>query len=152
MKKTITLFVAVFAFSIGVLAYYVLKPIKQSSANTAEFQNFRNTLEFNVSNLEVGETASFRAILVKTPGTNCIELFSPADYKKYHGDSLWAATAKLAIEPRLLFLSWWNKEVIVTGKMTRILNSKETSETCGIVTGNIFEISSISDNLPFTKE
>ena len=145
MKKLIVLSVAFFAFSIGVLAIYVFKPIKLSSANTSEFKNLQNTSEFNVSNLMEGETASFRAVLVKYPGTNCIELFNPTDYKKYNGDSLWAATAKFAVEPRTLFLQGWRKEVIVTGKMTFVRNSTDTAKTCGIVTGQIFEIFEIKE-------
>lgn len=146
MKKLIVLSVAVFAFSIGVLAFYVFKPIELSAPNTSEFKNLQNTSEFNVSNLKEGETASFRAVLVKTPGTYCIELFDPTDYKKYNGDSLWAATAKFETEPRTLFLEGWRKEVIVTGKMTFVRNSTDTGETCGLRAGQIFEISSIGNN------
>lgn len=144
MKKPIIILVTIFAFFFGIFSFNLFRPAKKSIENTTGFQNFQNSAEFNVSNLKNGETASFRAVLVKSPGSHCIQLFNPIDYEKYNGDPLWSATAKFAeSDSKFSYFSWWRKEVTVEGKMTSIKNRNDAERDCGIVSGQIFEINKI---------
>ena len=68
------------------------------------------------------------------------------DFEKYNGDGKFAIPSKLVFEPTFVASIYWVdvvKEVVVTGKMMFVKDATGTSETCGIIAGNIFEISEI---------
>jgi hypothetical protein len=95
-----------------------------------------------ISRLENGVLVRFPATLLKRVESNCVELFAQDDFKKYNGDSKHAIISKLVFEPLQLDLRE-SKVAVVTGKMVSVRDANDTSETCGIVTGKIFEITDI---------
>jgi hypothetical protein len=98
-----------------------------------------------ISNLEIDKIVNFYAILVKSVGKNCVELFTENEFKKYNGDGKWSITSKFNDNPRFANFSFGSKPVMVTGRMLLVNDSKDTTKTCGIVKGNIFEISDTTE-------
>lgn len=104
-----------------------------------------NPSGFKISNLEVGKIVKFPAVLAKSYGNTCAEIFTQEEYKKYNGDSKWAVTAKFKNEPSFIESLLTGKNVMITGKMTFVRDSKDTNNTCRIITGHIFEIIEIEE-------
>jgi hypothetical protein len=146
MKKLLLIFLSVFFISfIGILSFGCIK------FQTEAIQISDNNIPVidpsgdDISTLEIGKLVKFPAVLVRSIGSSCVELFIEDEYKKYDGDGKWAITAKFQKEPSFLSRLFGSKTVMVKGKMTIVKDSKDTSNTCGIGTGNIFEIIEISE-------
>jgi len=93
-----------------------------------------------ISQLPDGHTVSFQAVLGRELGKNCVEVFVPSEYKKYSGDAKWAILSRLAIDAPYFTEG---RNVTVTGKMAFIRDSPDSRKTCGIVTGQLFEITKL---------
>jgi len=95
-----------------------------------------------ISRLKIGETVEFPAVIGRLSGNNCLEAFVPDEYEKYNGDGKWSVSSRLGTPVSSSGLSE-GKRVVVVGSMARIKDSEDPVKTCGIVTGNLFEISAI---------
>ncbi|HEX8249513.1 MAG TPA: hypothetical protein VF599_15140, partial [Pyrinomonadaceae bacterium] len=133
-KIVLILFSSVFAFNCT----------KQENRSTGNSQTIQNLAAEQISGLANGITVSFPATLVKQSESNCIELFAQDDFKKYNGDGKHAIFSRFASESRLADLfEGENNSVVVTGKMIFVKDSTDISKTCGITTGQLFEITEI---------
>lgn len=133
---SLTFFLGIFAFNCKNWQEYPPERVKNS-------QSVQNLTGEELSRLDKEVTVRFPAILIKRTGTNCIELFASDDFKKYNGDGKYSIFSRIAAASNLPDTFEEREEVIVTGKMTFIKNIADTSKTCGIVTGKLFEISNI---------
>lgn len=132
------LFLSIFAFNCTKQENHLSETYKDSQA-------VQNLTGDQISQLDNGVTVRFPAMLVKQFGSDCIELFAQDDFKKYNGDGKFAVPSRLALDSNLSDPFEERKNVIVTGKMTFVKDVSDTSETCGIVTGKIFEITKIEN-------
>jgi len=128
---------------LSILAYNYLKSKNRPLESNRNSQPIQNLSGAEISRLNNDVTVRFPATLVKRFGSNCIELFSQDDFKKYEADSKHAISSRFAFEPHLADQFWRTNNVIVTGKMTFLRNVSDTTKTCGIFTGHIFEITEI---------
>lgn len=122
---------------------FALNCIKQKSHLSNNSQTVQNLTGEQISRLDRDVLVRFPATIIKRYGSNCIELFAQDDFKKYDGDGKHAIFSRFAFESSLD--DWFEKSnnAIVSGKMTFVKDVTDTSKTCGIVTGNIFEITEI---------
>jgi hypothetical protein len=96
-----------------------------------------------ISRLDNGKIVRFPATIVINSETDCVEIFAQDDFKKYNGDGKHAIFSRFASEPNSSDWFSRSKKAIVTGKMILIKNAIDTSKTCGIYTGQLFEITEI---------
>ena len=138
MKSAGTL---IFVFFLGVLVFGCAAPRDDLPRVDKKSRPVQSLTGDEISRLETGVEVRLLVTVKKRPGSNnCIELFANDDLK-YEGDSKHAVSARFASEPSLI--DSFERVAIVTGKMTFIKDAADTRETCGIVTGNIFEITEI---------
>ncbi|HSK71670.1 MAG TPA: hypothetical protein VK892_08250 [Pyrinomonadaceae bacterium] len=130
------LFLSIFAFN----CMKQENDLSDTHKNSLTIQNLTGE---EISQLDNGVTVRFPARLVKRYRSNCIELFTPDDFKKYNGDGKYAIYSRFAFEPP--WSDWFKRsnDAIVTGKMKNVKDVADTSKTCGIVTGQIFEITDV---------
>ncbi len=130
------LFLTIFAFNCA-------KQEHRSSENYNNSRTVQNLTGAQISQLDAGVTVRFPATLVKGFGSSCIELFAQDDFKKYDGDGKHSIYSRFAFETN--FYDWFPKsnDAIVTGKMIFVKDAADTSKTCGVVTGHLFEITEI---------
>lgn len=110
-----------------------------------DYRSVQSLTGEEISQLKIDETVRFPAILVKRDKGDCVELFTAKDFSKYNGDSKWAILSRLALNSNLSDSFDEKTEMIVTGKMIFVKGVADTSKTCGILVGNLFEISNIEN-------
>ena len=106
--------------------------------HSLQTQNLTGT---EILKLNSDEMVQFPATLVRR--NSCIELFAQDDFRKFNGDgkfAIWSRFADGSIPNQPLDES---RDAIVTGKMTFVKDVPDTSKTCGIATGYVFEITEI---------
>lgn len=142
-NKVFLVITAVSMFFLSVFVFNYLKSHNRLSESRNNYLPVRNITAEEISRLEYNILVRFPAKLIKRSGSSCIELFTQDNFKKYNGDPKHAIFSRFVFEPRSA--DWFEKssEAMVTGKMTFIKDAADTSSTCGIVTGRIFEITEI---------
>lgn len=142
-NKTLSIELLVLMLFLTFFASDCAKQQNHDSVADKNSQSLQTLDEERISQLQNGVTVRVPAILVKADESNCIKLFTPDEFKKYDGDWKWAVSSRLASDSDLSDSFAQRKEVIVTGKMIFVKDVADTSKSCGIVTGQIFEISDI---------
>ena len=94
-----------------------------------------------ISQTEPNVNIRFEAVVVNSEGRKCIELFTPDEFQKYDGDSKWAISSILGFEPGLFNRLRESGRAMVTGRYVFVRDVHDGP--CGIVTGQLFEISEI---------
>jgi len=138
-----------FRMAAGILILFLT--VFALSCQTTEHRSVRNddsppvqTLAGDeISRLDDDVIVRLTATLVKRYKGNCIELFAQDDFNEYSGDGKYAVPSRLAFAPLSADLSTEGKAVVVTGRMRFVRDAYDSSKTCGIVTGKIFEITAI---------
>lgn len=142
-NKVLLIKIVISILLVSLLPFSYKKQESLSSDTHKNSQTIQNLSGEQISQFDNGITVRFPARLVKRFGSNCIELFAQDDFKKYEGDGKYAIYSRFAFEPSSF--DWFKRknDVIVTGKMTFVRDVTDTSKTCGIITGQIFEITEI---------
>jgi hypothetical protein len=139
-NKILPIIIVILILLLSISTFSCIKQENRSSDTYKNSQTVQNLTGEQISRLDNGVTVRFPARLVRRFGSNCIELFAQDDFKKYEGDRKYAIFSRFAFEPSSFDWFERNNGVIVTGKMTFVRDVKDTSKTCGVVTGQIFEI------------
>lgn len=95
-----------------------------------------------ISRLENGKIVRFPATVIQRGEDSCIELFANDDFNEYGGDGKHAVLSRLA-EGRRFDRLGEHTSGVVTGNMIFVRVAAGDINTCGIVNGNIFEITDI---------
>jgi len=96
-----------------------------------------------IPELKLDKFVRFRAIIRKQTGVpRCTELFRPEDFEKYHGDGKLAIPANTAEGDTLPDKFEQPTEVVVSGELKWVHDS-DPLENCGVITGEVFMITSI---------
>ena len=107
-------------------------------------QQIQNINAIDISRLDNAVMVQFPAVLKKGLEANCIEIFSEDEFKKYDGAGKWSVPSRFAADARSTsFVE--GKKVLVRGKMIFVKDVSDTSKTCGIVTGQLFEITAVQN-------
>lgn len=136
--------IAILLITIILFTFGCWKSQSQLTKSEANHQQVKNISANEISQLENGVTVQFPAILKQGAETNCIEIFNEDEFKKYNGDLKWAVLSRFASDSRSTSFEE-GKKVLITGKMTLVKGVSDTSKTCGIVTGQLFEITEINN-------
>jgi hypothetical protein len=111
------------------------------SVRTSDSHPIQNVTD--ISRLQHGLVVRFPATVRTRFGSNCIELFTPENFKKYDGDPKWAVSGRFLSESGFMDGLNGTRNAIVTGKMTFVRDETGTGGPCDIVAGQIFEITDI---------
>ncbi|MEP6703785.1 MAG: hypothetical protein ABJB34_03170 [Acidobacteriota bacterium] len=112
------------------------------AAKTNDIPPVQNLAAEYISRLRNDIIVRFPAVLVNKPGSDCIELFAQDDFNKYRGDGKFAIFSTFE-KGRVLPQFAGSRKGVITGKMTFVRDVPDTTKTCGIVTGQLFEISEV---------
>lgn len=142
-KKILSITVVILLIFVMIFALNCKSQKNSLSVMNKTPQPVQNLNGEGISRLDNGVIVRFSATVVKQSGSNCIEVFAQDDFKKYNGDGKFAIFSRFAFEPRSIDSFEGSKNAIVTGRMTAIRDSADTNKTCGIYTGQLFEITEI---------